>query len=290
MNPKKLIPALCAPLVFAAMGYAPAHAQKDTKTVKAVSVKDLPSAESVLDKYVEVTGGKAAYEKINSTSIKATMTIAAQGISGTVESLAKAPNKIYVAQNFAAIGKAEQAYDGQTAWSKDPLSGSRTLSGPELAQFQTEAIFNSPLKWRELYSKTEMLGVKSVDKKPAYAIQLTNKATKKTRTEYYDTKTGLQVKSESVQESPQGVFPVETYYMDYRAVDGVKVPFKVRAVIAGQTELLSTTTEYKNNVPIDDARFTKPADAPAPKPVEPVAPQKPGEAPAAPEAPTPTAR
>lgn len=270
-------------VAFAALAHAPvAWAQKPAKTAPkpphaktAPAAANLSKAEVILDKYVEATGGKAAYEKITSTSTKAAMTMTAQGLSGTMEGYAKAPNKIYVVQNFSGIGKVEQGYDGITGWSKDPLSGLRTLDGTELAQLQSEALFNSPLRWRETARKTEMLGVKPVADKPAYVIRLTDKRTGKTRTEYYDTRTGLQVKSESTQESPQGIFPVETYYSDYRTVDGVKFPFKVRGIFAGQ-EITTTITEVKNNVPIDDARFTKPTGDAAPAaPVAPAAPATP---------------
>lgn len=265
-------------LAFAAS--SPANAQKAVKPAPPVVKTDakLPTAQAVLDKYVEVTGGKAAYDKITSTSTKATMALTAQGLSGTVEAYAKAPNKIYVAQTFDAIGKAEQGYDGTTAWASDPLSGLRTLEGTELDGFKNEATFNAPANWRTAYAKTEMVGLKSVAGQPAYAVRVTGKNGGKTSVQYFDTKTGLQVKSESTQETPQGKFPVETFYSDYRAVDGVKVPFKIRAVIAGNQELVSTVTEYKNNVVVDDKQFAKPAkqEAPVTPPVTPtVAPAAP---------------
>ena len=299
MKYRKLIRAFCAPLVFAALVSAPAaHAQKKTaapvkaaKMTKMVKIAkdDLPTAEAVLDKYVEATGGAAAYEKITSQSVKATVTIAAQNLSGTADSVSKAPDKVYIKQTFPGIGEFKQGYNGTTGWADDPISGLRTLSGVELNQFKSQAVFNAPLRWREIYSKAEMTGIKDVDGKPAYAVLLTEKLSKKTRTEYYDTKTGLQVKSESVQEGPQGTVPVETYYSDYRTVDGVKVPYKVRGVLSG-AELLSVVTEYKNNVPVDDSLFVKPSASPAPAPApEVVAPEKPAEAPATPETPTPAA-
>ncbi len=254
---------------------SPANAQKAVTPAPPTVKSDakLPTAEAVLDKYVEVTGGKAAYAKITSTSTKATMALTAQSLSGTVEAYAKAPNKIYVAQTFDAIGKAEQGYDGKVGWASDPLSGLRTLEGIELDGFKNEATFNAAANWRTAYAKAEMLGIKPVDNQPAYAVRVTGKSGNKTSVQYFDTKTGLQIKSESTQETPQGKFPVETFYSDYRPVDGVKVPFKVRAVIAGNQELVSTVTEYKNNVTIDDKQFAKPAKQTAP--VAPPAPANP---------------
>ena len=57
--------------------------------------------------------------------------------------------------------------------------------------------------------------------------------------------------------TPEGAIPVKTFYDDYREGDGVKVPFKIRAVLP-QFESIITVTEVKNGVKIDDALFSKP--------------------------------
>jgi hypothetical protein len=45
---------------------------------------DLPKADTILDKYVEVTGGKAAYEKHHSEISKGSFSMAAMGLKGDV--------------------------------------------------------------------------------------------------------------------------------------------------------------------------------------------------------------
>jgi hypothetical protein len=47
-------------------------------------------------------------------------------------------------------------------------------------------------------------------------------------------------------------------FSDYRDVDGIQTPFRIRQLMP-VGEILFTTTELKNNVPIDDAKFKKPA-------------------------------
>src|SRR4051812_13436588 len=54
---------------------------------------DLPKAETILDKYVEVTGGKAAYAKIHSDISNGTMAFGAMGITGKMVMYSQAPDK-----------------------------------------------------------------------------------------------------------------------------------------------------------------------------------------------------
>ena len=46
---------------------------------------ELPSADSVIDRYIEATGGAAAYEARKSDISRGTMTIGAAGITGQLE-------------------------------------------------------------------------------------------------------------------------------------------------------------------------------------------------------------
>ena len=47
-----------------------------------LAAADLPKGETLLDKYIEVTGGKAAYAKIHSEMMTGTMEFPAMGLKG----------------------------------------------------------------------------------------------------------------------------------------------------------------------------------------------------------------
>jgi hypothetical protein len=110
--------------------------------------------------------------------------------------------------------------------------------------------------WRKSYSKIEALGIRKVEGKDAYAIRLTP-TNGKPLVQYFDTQTNLMVRMDMISESPQGTLPIESYFSDYRTVDGMKIPFQMRQKVAA-TELLTTVTEIKNNLPVTDAKFAKP--------------------------------
>ena len=75
---------------------------------------------------------------------------------------------------------------------------------------------------------------------------------------YFDGKTGLLVRQVRYGETPLGRNPTQIDYADYRAVDGVKVPFRwTLARTNGRFTI--QIAEVKNNVPVEDDRFSKPA-------------------------------
>ncbi|MDX1931683.1 MAG: hypothetical protein SFU56_03680 [Capsulimonadales bacterium] len=243
-------------IVLCFVAASSASAQKTPATGSAAKPSISPAA--VLDRYVEVTGGKAAYARLKTIVMKGTIAVTAQNLKGTVDVRAKAPNKFYTVQEIKDVTKTTMAFDGKRGWSKNNLQGLRDITGSELQQLKDQALFNSSVRWRELYPKVEMIGIRKVDGKDTYAIRLTPKVGKPT-VQYHDTKTFLIVRTDSVQESPQGTLPVESYLSDYRAVDGVKTPFRVRSRVAA-AEIITEITEVRNNVPVPDSLFVKPKE------------------------------
>jgi zinc protease len=216
------------------------------------------TAQAIMGKYVAATGGAAAYAKIKSLVMSGSVEMKTQGIKGTFEMQSKDPDKLLVVINIPGFGEQREGYDGKIAWTKDPLNGVRELSGAEAEAKKLSAAFNSSVKWQELYKKFEVLGVRKVGSRSAYAVRMTPKTGRPT-TNFYDTKTFLLLRSDTIVESPQGTFPTESYASDYRVVEGVKMPFVNRQRVGGIAEVLLTATEIKTNVPIDDAIFAKPA-------------------------------
>jgi outer membrane lipoprotein-sorting protein len=80
---------------------------------------------------------------------------------------------------------------------------------------------------------------------------------------YFD-ESGLLVRVVRFSETSVGTVPTQVDYADYRDVSGVKMPFRWTTT---WTNGQSTTelTEVQPNVPIDAARFARPAPAPVPK-------------------------
>lgn len=215
-----------------------------------------PTAEQILDKYVEVSGGKAAMEKINSIASKASVDVTFAGVGATAEFLSKAPDKSYFIFNVEGYGQVKQGFDGKVAWSDSPEGGLRELTGPQAESAKRGAVFNAPLKWRELYAKAELKGKDKVGQREAWTVVLTPQKGAPT-TQYFDVETGMLLKEATPATGDQGDYTAVTEFSDYRDVEGVKQPFTIKQTIP-MGDLIIKITELKVNVPIDDAKFAKP--------------------------------
>ena len=224
--------------------------------VKTPQAAKLPAVSEVLAKYVKAIGGREANEKIKSRVQKGGVELSPMNIKGTAEVYAAAPDKSLVVLNIAGIGEIREGYDGKTAWSINPIQGNRDKTGQELMQVKLASNFYREINLEKLYSKMEVKGTEKVGDKEAYVVIGTAEGVPND-TLYFDTGSGLLVRSDTTAISPEGSTNTTTYYEDYREQDGVMVPFKVRTILP-QFAIISTFTEVKNNVVVEDAKFQKP--------------------------------
>ena len=237
---------LCSLMAIAA--FAQAGAQKPA---------DMPTTDQILDKYVQMLGGKAAMEKITSTASKGTFEIPAFGATGSAEIWEKAPNKTALKLDIPGFGLVLEGFNGTVAWSQDPQSGLREKTGAELAATKLDADFYKPLKLKQLYPKIALKGKEKVGDKDAYVLTATP-AEGAAETWYFDATSGLLIRLDLERESPQGKMAVQVFQEDYKEVDGIKIPHTVRQVTSAFSITIKLE-EVKHNVPVDDAKFNKPA-------------------------------
>ncbi|MGD0872949.1 MAG: DUF620 domain-containing protein [Bryobacteraceae bacterium] len=217
---------------------------------------DLPKAETILDKYVEVTGGKAAYQKLHSQMESGIFEVSAAGIKGAVTSYRAEPNLTYTEIVLEGIGKIADGFDGKVAWSNSAMQGPHVKDGAERAQAMQTARFNAELHWREDYKTAETAGIEAVDGKDCYKVVLTP-AEGSPVTHYYDKDSGLLVKMSLISHSPMGEVPADSFVSDYRKEGDILMAHKVRQSIAGQ-EFTITIDNVKSNVEIPKNRFDLP--------------------------------
>lgn len=218
----------------------------------------LPTVDAILDAYVKAIGGKEANEKVTSRFMKGTFEMPAMGMSGTVEAYTQAPNKTATITDIAGFGKVQQVFDGKTAWEANPMSGLRELAGAELAAMKREADFYGELNYKKNYSKLEVKGKEKVGDSEAYVVIATPSEGKPDKI-YFDAKSGLVVRRDSERQTEQGDMATETYYEDYKDVDGVKVPHTMK-ITNPQFSFVIKMTEVKSNIKIEDSKFAKPAN------------------------------
>jgi outer membrane lipoprotein-sorting protein len=157
-------------------------------------------------------------------------------------------------------------YDGKSSgWMINPFAPNKDvqpMDADDLRSISDEADFDGPLlDYQSKGNHVALAGKDAVDGKQAYKLQLTNK-NGDTRTYYYDASTFLLLKWEGKRMVENQEIPVETFFSDYRDVDGLKFAFEIDSDMPGavqQQQQKITIDKIEIDPQIDDKRFAKPA-------------------------------
>ena len=211
--------------------------------------------DQVLDAYVQALGGRAAVEKVASRVMRGTVTDrAGQKSPIVVEEKAPAMVRRFVDGKPAAMTFAS---DGTTSWAQEGTSAWAVTNVFELQEAARLAELTLPLQMKTRYQNLSVARYARLDGQdmiivngrsaPAVAEQF-----------YFDKQSGLLVRRVVSTRTAFGILPEQIDYSDYRVVNGVKVPFQVRHATWDSVNT-SKFDDVKINVPVDDARFAKPA-------------------------------
>lgn len=225
------------------------------QTDQANSSSELPSAKEVIGRFVKAIGGKEAFQKIESQHAKGKYEMPAQGLSGTLEILAKRPDKFAVKINLSGFGEVLTGYNGEVGWSVNAATGPMLLEGKQLEQMREQAEFDAILHDEKSYKSMKNVGKENFEGKECYKLKLVRTSGNES-TEYYDTKTGLLLGSVTTQESAVGPMKVTSIIGDYRKTSGILFARKITQKMGPIEQVMILTSFKENDVP--DSSFEVP--------------------------------
>jgi outer membrane lipoprotein-sorting protein len=108
-----------------------------------------------------------------------------------------------------------------------------------------------------MFSEVRVRGTEKVGDHQAYVVVGQREGKPPIRL-YFDEQSGLLVRLVRFGETALGWLPTQIDYADYRATNGVKIPYRwTLARPSGRFTI--QVSDVKQNVPVDDAKFAKPA-------------------------------
>ena len=242
----------------------------------------LPSPESILDKFIEASGGAQRLAGLTSFVGRGTSVgFGGFGGGGDVQILAKAPDKRATIILFKAeTGRGDQirTYDGQTGWVRTPLNvlGEYQLNGSDLDGARFDAQLSFPGQIKQILTNlrtgpptsiTDLPGPssqtsleKNVESGQTHSVSVVQGTGPRGLlvTLYFDQKTGLLLRELRYGKSPIGRVPTQIDYAEYREVNGVKLPFQITyAWLDGRDSIV--LRDIQINVPVDEGKFGRPA-------------------------------
>ena len=192
-----------------------------------------PSAEQILDKYLQALGGAERLASV--TSFIATGT--SQGFrgfggGGTVQIFAKAPDQRATIIKFAESIKRQDAirtFDGRSGWVSAPLAvvPEYALGGSELDGARIDAQLSFPAQIKKALTQLRVGPPDNIDGRDVHVVQ-GNGSRGLVATLYFDKASGLLVRMVRFGTSPIGRAPTQVDFADYREVGGagIKMPFR----------------------------------------------------------------
>ena len=214
-----------------------------------LAAQALPAASEIVAKHVAAVGGKDAIMKITSMSQKGTMEIPTMGLSATTET-SVAQNKMVSRSSLPGIGEIAQGFDGTVAWSMNPMQGPRLIADKELEQIKEQADFQTGLLYTpDRFASMETVGLVDFNNEKAYKVKMVRKGSNRESFEYFSAASGLQIGSESTQESEMGKMPVTITVSEYKQFGPIKAPSKTEMTL-GANKLVTTVQDMTfNSVP-----------------------------------------
>ena len=248
--------ALCL-LTFPSIAYAQTAPPVEKPQQKATDTAALPSARSIIDRHIEAVGGRKALTAHTSHRVRGTMSIPANGISGSLEIVAARPNKMRTRVSIPGVGDVEEAFDGTRGWSVSPMTGPMLTTGTELEERKFDAEYDGDLREDSRYEYLKTVEKTTFDGRPAYKIAAKRKGGTSEDIEYYDVETGLKAGGEATRNTPMGAVNVTSTQTDYKKFGDVLIPTVLKQKMMGIEQVL-TLTSVEFDV-VDPSAFEMPA-------------------------------
>ena len=218
-----------------------------------------PSADQILDKYLQALGGIEQLTKV--TSFIATGKsegFRGFGGGGAVQIFAKAPDQRATIIKFdEKIGRqdAVRTFDGRRGWMSAPLAvvPQYALGGTELDGARFDAQLSFPAQIKKVLTRLRVGPPDNIDGRDVDVVQ-GNGSRGLVATLYFDKQSGLLVRMVRFGTSPIGRAPTQVDFADYRDVPGasIKMPFRWTFGWLNGRDTFNLD-EVRVNVPIDAA-------------------------------------
>jgi hypothetical protein len=173
----------------------------------------------------------------------------------------KRPN-LYLMEFDVADLTAYQAFDGDSAWMTAPWTGNpdpRILHGASAERLIRGAAFDGPLyHWKEQGCQLELIGKDTVESNLVYQIKLVYPDSTE-QFFFIGMEDYLLKKRISFRTYGEQQLTIETYYRDYRDVEGIPFAFLVETRYPGRSVETEVHTIELNN-PIDNQFFKPPSE------------------------------
>ena len=215
------------------------------------SPKKLPSADKIVDNYLKAIGGKKSVGALKDATYEWTIQLNNQPF-GTARTQRKAPSSERWEMTFGN-GQIISATNTRSAWEIGLDNRLRTLTGLESTAAKLRASLDASrlVNFKKANVLARVLSLGDLGSEPAYIVEFSTRSG--ARFQYY-----FSVKSGLITKITGDVKKTRVLFDDYRAVQGLQEPHRVRMNVDGSGELTLLLQSVKFNTGVADTVFDPP--------------------------------
>jgi hypothetical protein len=217
----------------------------------AQSPKKLPSADKIVDNYLKAIGGKKAVGALQDATYEWTIQLNNQPF-GTARTQRKAPSSERWEMTFGN-GQIISGTNTRSAWEIGLDNRLRTLTGLESTAAKLRASLDASrlINFKKSNVLARVLSLGDLGSEPAYIVEFSTRSG--ARFQYY-----FSVKTALITKITGDVKKTRVLFDDYRVVQGIQEPHRVRMNVDGSGELSLMLQSVKFNTGVADTVFDPP--------------------------------
>lgn len=225
---------LLSPVLASCAAGALPRAMRAASRLQATPAQDraLPDAAEILDKAHAAGHGKATVQPIPGVIARGRCRFRLEhqekpGDWGKFVEWVGAEGRFCGKADYPGFGSFEHGGNEELGWEVDPTVGVRLMKGKGAADQHRWVQMRLGLAWRELYEKGKCAGKRDLNGRPHWVLRMIAKTGSKERL-WIDAETFDYSRVDGRFPSAMGEQDFRMYMDDYRIVDGVRYPFKIR--------------------------------------------------------------
>jgi outer membrane lipoprotein-sorting protein len=213
----------------------------------------------IINRNIEASGGLERLRAEHTQYMEGKLEVAS--LKGSIKVWTEKPGKSRTEVDLGVI-KMTQGDNGKAQWVLDSNGKLQMITNPDSAAIKRRQLreYMQDFDYVDPNSKifkVSYVGIQPVDGQRCYVIRIANTINNDVDTNFIDVKDFLLMKNISI----AGEESSDSYYKDYRKVEGIMVPFWTKQVArqTGQVQEI-TLTKYESNPEIDPSLFKPPGE------------------------------
>lgn len=235
-----------------------------TLLIAVVFVSNAQTADEVLAKYFENTGGLAKWKAVKSMKMEGKAPLPQGEFQLAIYKAA--PNKSKMVINVQGKEIVQAAYDGETAWQLNPFAGGTDAvkldaeMTKELAEDDMEDDF---IDYKKKGHAVTLEGKEDIEGVSCYKIKLekhkNNDKEDVTEIHYFDSENYVPIMTKQyARTGPAKGMEIQVFLSDYQEVDGLMIPYLIDQRVNGQSQFKIVITKVTVNENFDPSVFAFP--------------------------------